>query len=80
MDKVTQQNAANAEESASSAEEMTSQAEQLGEMVEDLVALVGGNRHKPVDAAAASPAADGTDSRIAHPSRPAQPTPEQTNL
>jgi len=46
MDKVTQQNAANAEESASAAEEMTAQSEQLREMVEDLVELVGGSSKK----------------------------------
>jgi len=42
MDKVTQQNAANAEESASSSEEMNAQAEQMKLMVDDLVTLVGG--------------------------------------
>ena len=42
MDKVTQQNAANAEESASAAEEMNAQANQMMEFVNDLVKLVGG--------------------------------------
>jgi methyl-accepting chemotaxis protein len=42
MDKVTQQNAANAEESASASEELSSQAEQLNEMVAELTQLVGG--------------------------------------
>ena len=42
MDKVTQQNAANAEESASASEEMNAQAEQMGGMVNELVTLVGG--------------------------------------
>jgi methyl-accepting chemotaxis protein len=42
MDKVTQQNAANAEESASASEEMNRQAEQMKAMVDELVALVGG--------------------------------------
>jgi len=42
MDKVTQQNAANAEESASAAEEMSGQAEQMKAAVGDLVKLVGG--------------------------------------
>jgi len=42
MDKVVQQNAANAEESASAAEEMSAQAEQLKEFVNDLVLLVTG--------------------------------------
>jgi len=42
MDKVTQSNAANAEESASAAEELSAQAEALSGMVQDLLALVGG--------------------------------------
>ena len=41
MDKVVQQNAANAEESASASEEMNAQAEQMRGFVDDLVALVG---------------------------------------
>jgi len=41
MDKVTQSNAASAEESAAAAEELSSQAVQLNEMVGELVALVG---------------------------------------
>ena len=46
MDKVTQRNAANAEESASASEEMNAQAQQMGEMVNDLEALVGGAQRK----------------------------------
>ena len=42
MDKVVQQNAANAEESASASEELSSQAQELKAMVEDLLSLVGG--------------------------------------
>jgi len=42
MDTVTQNNAANAEESAAASEELRSQAEQLEATVENLVALVGG--------------------------------------
>jgi methyl-accepting chemotaxis protein len=42
MDKVTQSNAANAEESASASEELSAQAEQLRSMVGELVAIVGG--------------------------------------
>ena len=42
MDKVTQQNAANAEESASASEEMSAQAEEIKGMVAGLVALVEG--------------------------------------
>ncbi len=43
MDKVTQQNAANAEESASASEELSSQADSMNEIVGELTALVGGN-------------------------------------
>jgi methyl-accepting chemotaxis protein len=42
MDKVTQSNAANAEESASASEELSSQAEQMAGVVRELVELVGG--------------------------------------
>ena len=42
MDKVTQQNAANAEESASASEELSAQAEQMDSVVQDLAALVNG--------------------------------------
>ena len=42
MSKVTQQNAANAEESASASEEMNAQAEEIKSHVDDLVAMVGG--------------------------------------
>jgi methyl-accepting chemotaxis protein len=43
LDKVTQQNAANAEESASASEEMSAQAETMKGMVDELVAIVGGS-------------------------------------
>jgi methyl-accepting chemotaxis protein len=43
MDKVTQSNAANAEESASASEELSAQAEQMNGIVEELSALVGGS-------------------------------------
>jgi len=46
MDKVTQSNAANAEESASASEEMRAQAEQMKEMVGELIALVGGGSNR----------------------------------
>ena len=42
MDKVVQQNAANAEESACAAEETNSQANYLKDFVEDLTGLIGG--------------------------------------
>ncbi len=46
MDKIVQQNAANAEESASASEEMNAQAEQMQGFVQDLIALVGGSKKK----------------------------------
>ncbi len=44
MDKVTQQNAANAEESASASEELSAQAEQMQQIVDELTTLVGGSK------------------------------------
>ena len=55
MDKVVQQNAANAEESASASEELSSQAQELNAMVAQLVGIVSGNKgtaaptHQTVD-------------------------------
>jgi len=43
MDKVTQQNAANAEESASASEELSAQAETMAGIVDELVSLVSGS-------------------------------------
>jgi methyl-accepting chemotaxis protein len=45
MDKVTQDAAANAEESASASEEMNAQAEQMKAYVAELVAVLRGNHH-----------------------------------
>lgn len=42
MDKVTQSNAANAEESASTSEELSGQAKEHNDMVSVLVSIVGG--------------------------------------
>ncbi len=42
MDKITQQNAANAEESASASEELSAQAAQMDKIVKDLAILIGG--------------------------------------
>jgi methyl-accepting chemotaxis protein len=42
MDKVIQQNAANAEESASASEEMNGRAGEMREFVEELSSLIGG--------------------------------------
>jgi len=55
MDKVVQQNAANAEESASASEEMNAQAERLKEFVGDLVALVGGGNGNRISSSAEHP-------------------------
>jgi len=45
MDKVVQQNAANAEESASASEEMNAQAEQMKVMVGNLVSIIDGSNN-----------------------------------
>ena len=50
MDKVTQSNAAGAEESASASEELSSQAEMMREAVRGLKQLVGGTTSAPVQA------------------------------
>ena len=44
MDKVTQGNAASAEESASASEELSAQARELGDMVNVLLGIVKGDR------------------------------------
>jgi methyl-accepting chemotaxis protein len=46
MDKVTQENSANAEESASASEELNAQAEQMKGIVGKLMSLVGGSGNK----------------------------------
>jgi methyl-accepting chemotaxis protein len=45
MDKVTQRNAANAEETYSASEELTAQSARMKAMVADLIAVVGGARN-----------------------------------
>ena len=53
MDKVVQQNAANAEESASASAEMNAQAARMNGFVRDLVVIVGGSAGEaPIRAAA----------------------------
>ena len=52
MDKVTQSNAANAEESAAAAQEMSAQAEQMRAYVQEMNALVKGKRNGTLAAAA----------------------------
>ncbi len=44
MDKVTQQTAANAEESASASEEMNAQAEQMKQTAHTLMDIIGGSQ------------------------------------
>jgi methyl-accepting chemotaxis protein len=48
MDKVTQRNAATAEETASASEELSAQAEEMERIVSDLSAMVGGKKVKAV--------------------------------
>ena len=55
MDKVTQSNAANAEESASAAEELNAQANALRETVSELLQLVDGHRANQAGLVNASP-------------------------
>jgi methyl-accepting chemotaxis protein len=45
LDKLTQQNAANAEESASASEELNAQAETMQGIIQELVVMVGNNSH-----------------------------------
>ncbi|WDP90149.1 MAG: hypothetical protein HUN04_10705 [Desulfobacter sp.] len=52
MDRVVQQNAANAEESAAAAEEMNAQAEQLRDYVGDLALLISGQKTRGAKGAA----------------------------
>jgi methyl-accepting chemotaxis protein len=55
MDRVTQSNAANAEESASASEELSAQAKELREMVGTLIAVArGANSADAVSAAVAA--------------------------
>jgi methyl-accepting chemotaxis protein len=55
MDKLTQSNAANAEESASASEELAAQAKELGDMVQVLVGIVKGAGAKGTDSFSAAP-------------------------
>ncbi len=55
MDKVTQGNAANAEESASASEELSAQAEALKEVVTKLQEMVGGSSKRPAPLVGAKP-------------------------
>jgi len=64
MEKVTQSNAANAEESASSAGELNDQANVLNEMSTNLIKLVYGNSAKGVDKKIIEPEIKPTNSAI----------------
>lgn len=60
MDKVTQSNAASAEETASAAEELNAQAEELKGSIERLLRLVNGSAHGIVETAGGSQPAPAT--------------------
>jgi methyl-accepting chemotaxis protein len=72
MDKVTQSNAANAEESASASEELSAQADELTEMVGVLVKIVGGAGSADGGSSAKACGA-GSPMRSATPSRASAP-------
>ncbi|MDR0362880.1 MAG: methyl-accepting chemotaxis protein [Planctomycetota bacterium] len=76
MDKVTQQNAANAGEAASAAGELTAQSSSLNQMVEDLAALVSGRRGE----AAGSPFDDSLPQQAPAMIRPLQQSPAMKAL
>ncbi len=59
MDKVTQSNAATAEQAASAAEELSAQASALNGMVDDLVAMVEGRPRSAGSQSRLSPHAGG---------------------
>ena len=73
MDKVTQSNAANAEESAAAAEELTAQAEALKEAVSDLLRLVDGQGRQAgaLASLASAPRNTGAKRGFANPQKPA---------
>ena len=58
MDKVTQSNAANAEESASAAEELNAQAHTMKDAVSELLKLVGGSQKASPETGTANPPND----------------------
>ncbi len=80
MDKVTQSNAANAEESASAAEELNAQAEALRDAVAGLIRLVDGDNAGHVSApkpASARPAMGGRRSSISRNAKAAHAAPQR---
>ena len=76
MDKVTQSNAASAEESASASEELYAQAKELGDMVVSLIAVVSGAAtHAPAQGYRASVSARRGNGSTATASRKSPPPP-----
>jgi methyl-accepting chemotaxis protein len=72
MDKVTQQNASNAEESASASEELNAQAESMNEIVQQLRSLVEGGKDvqiRPADNSKTLNKSDHLYHNIAEPSQ-----------
>jgi methyl-accepting chemotaxis protein len=67
MDKLTQSNAANAEESASASEELAAQAKELGEMVQVLVGIVKGSHGQMASYMAPASASSRPSPRAAQP-------------
>jgi len=83
MDKVTQANATNAEESASASEELSAQAEQMNNIVDKLSSLVGGSSKASKTSSPKTPksfsTSDQTFHQIAQPAaRTTGKTPEQS--
>ncbi|MBF0507622.1 MAG: methyl-accepting chemotaxis protein [Deltaproteobacteria bacterium] len=78
MDRVTQQNAANAEESASASEEMTAQADQLQVFVTSLEALLEGReKEERVDGKTTAGTRTGSGSRLPIPVKAVPPRPNR---
>lgn len=75
MDKVTQSNAASAEESASAAEELDSQAETMKDLVGELRKLVGGGSSLGEEAIAQNRQKPSHQTRASHSSRPTGKSP-----
>jgi methyl-accepting chemotaxis protein len=80
IDKITQSNAAGAEESASAAEELNAQAAELNQLVGNLLALVGGNRTGAPAARPRPAAAARGSSGLPVPPRPARKVQSDTAL
>jgi methyl-accepting chemotaxis protein len=83
VDKVTQQNAANAEETSSAAVELSFQAGQMKLMAEDLFGLIGGRTRKAQEPRAGKPqmaqAAAGSPAPKPKTAKQTAPTPKEPN-